>query len=44
MKVYEEYQYGGYRECLKTAPLRYSGGNLGGGYREYRGRRYGISH
>ena len=31
MKVYEEYQYGGYRECLKTAPLRYSGGSLGGG-------------
>ena len=31
MKVYEEYQYGGYRECLKTAPLRCSGGNLGGG-------------
>ena len=30
MKVYEEYQYGGYRECSKTAPLRYSGGNLGG--------------
>ena len=38
MKVYEEYQYGGYRECLKTAPLRCSGGNMGG-YREYRGRR-----
>ncbi len=31
MKVYEEYQYGGYRECFVTAPLRYSGGNLGGG-------------
>lgn len=31
MKVYEEYQYGGYRKCLKSAPLRCSGGNLGGG-------------
>lgn len=31
MKAYEEYQYGGYRECRKSAPLRCSGGNLGGG-------------
>ena len=31
MKTYDEYQYGGYRKCLKAAPLRNSGGNLGGG-------------
>lgn len=31
MKVYEEYQYGAWRECLKAAPLRASGGLYGGG-------------
>ena len=31
MKVYEEYQFGAWRKCLKTAPLRASGGIYGGG-------------
>ena len=30
-KVYEEYQYGAWRKCLETAPLRASGGIYGGG-------------
>jgi len=29
--VYEEYQFGAWRKCLKTAPLRASGGLYGGG-------------
>lgn len=39
MRVYEEYQFGAWRKCLKAAPLRASGGLYGGGYREYRDRR-----
>ena len=31
MKVYAEVQFGGWVEVLKAAPLRASGGNMGGG-------------
>ena len=31
MKVYAEHNYGGWAEVRKTAPLRASGGNMGGG-------------
>lgn len=41
MRVYEEYQFGAWRKCLKAAPLRASGG-LYGGYREYRDRRESV--
>ena len=31
MNLYEEYRYGIWRKCLKAAPLRSSGGLMGGG-------------
>lgn len=31
MKVYAEHNYGGWTEVRKTAPMRASGGNMGGG-------------